>query len=214
MQIRKIGHCCMIIETNGKRIMTDPGGWTEAEPADFDNIDILLITHEHADHLHAESIATIVAKNPNLTIITNSSVGKILTGQNVQFQTLENTQSNSFDGLMIEAYGEWHKEIYNEVGMVANTGYFIDNSFFYPGDALTVINKKVDILALPVAGPWLDIKDAIDYAKTMKPRLAFPVHDGMLKHYGPFHKLPELTLTPEGIEFRVPDESGKVELDN
>ncbi len=130
MQIRKIGHCCMIIETNGKRIMTDPGGWTEAEPADFDNIDILLITHEHADHLHAESIATIVAKNPNLTIITNSSVGKILTGQNVQFQTLENTQSNSFDGLMIEAYGEWHKEIYNEVGMVANTGYFIDNSFF------------------------------------------------------------------------------------
>jgi L-ascorbate metabolism protein UlaG (beta-lactamase superfamily) len=31
MKIKKIGHCCLVIETNGKRIMTDPGSFTIEE---------------------------------------------------------------------------------------------------------------------------------------------------------------------------------------
>ncbi len=30
MKIKKIGHCCLIIETKGVRIMTDPGTFTTA----------------------------------------------------------------------------------------------------------------------------------------------------------------------------------------
>ena len=28
MKVKKLGHCCLIIEENGKKIMTDPGSWT------------------------------------------------------------------------------------------------------------------------------------------------------------------------------------------
>ena len=48
------------------------------------------------------------------------------------------------------------------------TGYMINN-LCYPGDAFTNPNMPIDILALPVAGPWMRIKDAINYALTLKP---------------------------------------------
>src|SRR4051812_27786091 len=55
MKIKKLGHCCLVIETKGIRIMTDPGNYSTLQ-ADEKNIDIILITHEHTDHLHIESL--------------------------------------------------------------------------------------------------------------------------------------------------------------
>ena len=39
------------------------------------------------------------------------------------------------------------------------------------------------MLALPVAGPWMKIADAIDFAKAIKARTAFGVHDGMVQPF-------------------------------
>ena len=50
MQITKFGQCCLLIEVAGKRILTDPGRFSVSQN-DVSNIDIILITHEHADHL-------------------------------------------------------------------------------------------------------------------------------------------------------------------
>ena len=65
-----------------------------------------------------------------------------------------------------------------------NTGYFVDDTFFFPGDAYTVPNKPVEILALPVAGPWCKIAETIRYALAVKPTVAFPVHDATLNDTG------------------------------
>jgi len=43
MKVKKIGHCCLIIEDKNKRIMTDPGSWTVDEQIKEKNIDILLL---------------------------------------------------------------------------------------------------------------------------------------------------------------------------
>ena len=84
-----------------------------------------------------------------------------------------------------------------------NTGYFVDNKLFYLGDSFRNPEKPVDILALPVAGPWCKIPDAIRYALIVKPKKVFPVHDGMLQveRIGPVHKIPEKVLSENGIEF-------------
>lgn len=58
-----------------------------------------------------------------------------------------------------------------------NTGYFIDEKLFYPGDAFTDPGRPIDVLALPVAGPWVKISESVDYALALKPRTVFPVHD-------------------------------------
>ncbi len=61
MKIRKLGHCCLIIEENGKRVMTDPGSYTVTEQENEKNVDLIIITHEHADHLHTDSLKNILA---------------------------------------------------------------------------------------------------------------------------------------------------------
>ncbi len=203
MKVKKLGHCCLIIETKGLRIMTDPGapsysGETENER----NIAVVLITHEHADHLHIDSLKQILNNNPTAQVISNASVGKLLTEVGIVFQKLEDGESCEIEGVTIRGYGDEHAEIYGEFGQVQNTGYMID-TLFYPGDAFCYPDQPVDILALPIIAPWMRIKDAIDYAIKIKPRIAFPVHDAIVKEFATFlYTIPGHFLPQDGIEFK------------
>lgn len=204
MKIKKLGHCCLVITIGNKRIMTDPGSYTLSEQEQENNIDLIVITHEHPDHLHIDSLKNIIAKNPNAIVVTNSAVGKLIGEAGIPHQILEDGGTGEFIGIYLEAHGEKHEEIYEEFGQVQNTGYFIGKDLFYPGDAFTNPGKKVDILALPVAGPWTNIKTPIMYAREIKPRICFPVHDGMLNpNFGTAHRVPSLVLPKYNIEFKV-----------
>ncbi len=203
MKIKKLGHCCLVIEVDDKRVITDPGSYTLAEQELEKNIDLIVITHEHQDHLHVDSLKKILVINPNAVIVTNTAVGKILDEANISYEKLEDGQSGVYAGVYLEAHGDKHEEIYQEFGQVQNTGYFIGKDFFYPGDAFTNPNKKVDILALPVLAPWLRIKDSIEYGLLLKPRIAFPVHDWNIKIPGIVHRTPGLVLEKNNIQFKV-----------
>jgi L-ascorbate metabolism protein UlaG (beta-lactamase superfamily) len=77
------------------------------------------------------------------------------------------------------------------------------DSLCYPGDSFNLPNAKVDILALPVLGPWLNMKNVIDYAKEINPRICFPVHDGTLKPFATFvYGIPNHFLSKVGIIFK------------
>ncbi len=210
MKITKLGHCCLIVEEQGIRILTDPGAWTVAQNSVRD-IDVVLITHEHPDHLHIDSVKNILQNNPDVKIYTNSAVGKILEKEPIAFELLEHGQTKTVNGVLLEAYGKLHAPIYPGIEQVQNTGFFVAQRFFYPGDAFFAPEKPVEILALPVAGPWLKMSEVIDYAKEIRPKIAFPVHDGMLKIIGPFHILPKMMLGKIGINFRVlePDQASE-----
>ncbi|MDD5720860.1 MAG: MBL fold metallo-hydrolase [Candidatus Pacebacteria bacterium] len=194
MKIKKLGHCCLVVETNGKKIMTDPGFYTEKEHMQEKNVDLILITHEHGDHIHVESLKEIIKNNPNVIIITNDGVGKLLKKAGIKYEVLKDKTLKDFSGVEIEACDCKHEEIYQDFGQVLNTGYFIDKRFFYPGDSFCNPGKPVEILALPVAGPWANIKNAVNYALSINPKVCFPVHDGMLNHFGSSHRVPEIYL--------------------
>ena len=70
--------------------------------------------------------------------------------------------------------------------------------------------RRVDVLALPVVAPWTTIKMVIDYALEVKPRIALPVHDGMImpERVGLIHRLPPQVFEPQGITF-VPLREGE-----
>ena len=201
MKVKKIGHCCLVVETNGLRIMTDPGSFS-TEQTEERNIDIVLITHEHGDHIHIESLKKVLGNNPSCKIITNSAVKKLLDAENISCQILE---ENELDiGVKIFAKTCPHADIYDGVTPVQNTGYMIDNKLFYPGDAWLLVDRPVEILALPVAGPWSKIRDAVDYGLRVNPKYAFPVHDGIIKDsaLNIFSWLPEKVLNEKGIKFK------------
>lgn len=222
MKIKKIGHCCLVIEIDGKKIMTDPGGWTTKQ-LEEGNLDLILITHEHADHLHVESLKKVLEKNPKCKIITNSSVKEILDKNFLEtdfkytnIEILENGEKNFLEQDSINIYAKScdHADIYDGIVSVQNTGYFINNKIFYPGDAYLEIEKKVGILALPVAGPWAKIREVIEYAKKVKPKIAFPVHDGLIKEncINPFRFLPDKFLKEVGIEFKSLNDGEVLEI--
>ena len=78
----------------------------------------------------------------------------------------------------------------------------IDNLCF-SGDAFADPKCEVDILALPIIGPWMKIKDVIDYAKMLKPRSVFPVHDAHIKEWAEFiYRVPENLLKENNIAFK------------
>jgi L-ascorbate metabolism protein UlaG (beta-lactamase superfamily) len=200
MKIKKIGHCCLIIETKGKRIMTDPGTFTTAQDEEK-NIDMIIISHEHADHFHIESVKKVLANNPEAKIITNSAVGKLLDAENIMYEVLEHGGTSVVHDIALEGHGEHHAVIYKEMGQVQNTGYFIDGTLFYPGDSFYNPQKPVDILALPVAAPWLKLSEVMDYVVAVKPARAFPVHDAIMKAPNMMNGMIAAVLQQEGIEF-------------
>ena len=209
MTLTKLGHCCLIIEDQGLRILTDPGEYTILQNQVKD-IDLILITHEHADHLHVESLKIVLENNPKAIIITNHGVGKILAEKGIPHDFLEHGQEKMVNGLKLEGHGDRHADIYETVPVVQNTGYFIGERLFYPGDALYNPSKPVEILALPVAGVWLKISDSVNYAKIIQPKICFPVHDANLKWPGFTHRIPGKALTSVGTKFIVPEENKPV----
>jgi L-ascorbate metabolism protein UlaG (beta-lactamase superfamily) len=205
MKITKLGHCCLLIEEAGKTILTDPGSFTDTQNS-ITGIDLVVISHEHGDHLHVDSLKQVIAHNPDAIIVTNSGVGKILDAEGIVYQVLEGTSKATIHDILIEAFDGKHEEIFEEIGQVQNTGYMFAGRLFYPGDSFKNPERLIEILALPVAGPWCRLPDAIRYALTLKPQKAFPVHDAVLKHSGMAHTIPQKVLTTHGIEFVPMDE--------
>ena len=202
MKIKKLGHCCFIAEPKeGLKIMTDPGAFSTMQNEEKD-INIILFTHEHSDHLHMDSLKKVLENNPNALIITNTAVGKLLEEGEIMYTKVEEGEKYEIEGVQITGFGNLHEEIYDDYGRVQNTGYMI-NELCYPGDSFSYPDAQVDILALPVCGPWMKSKDAVIYARNINPRIVFPVHDGMLQDFFPvFWKLPEHFLAESNIKFK------------
>lgn len=200
MKIKKYGHCALLIEENGIRILTDPGNYSLSQTEAL-NLNAVFITHEHSDHLHLDSLKTLIQKNPGVRVISNSGTGKILAREGISFELMEDGAEGDISGLKVSAMGNKHAEIYGDFGQVQNTGFFFGERFFYPGDALYVPSLKPEILAMPVAGSWLKISEAMKYVLEIGPKTVLPVHDGILKNIGLAHKVPSECLPAAGINF-------------
>lgn len=202
MKITKFGHCCLLIETEGVRILTDPGFFSTGQN-EVKNIDVVLITHEHADHFHSDSVKAIRANNPDVQIVTNTSVAGLLAKEGIEARIVEDGQTYDVRGVQIEGVGKEHALMHASIAPFQNTGYVVAERFFYPGDAFTNPHRPVEILALPVAGPWMKLSEAIDYALMLRPKICIPVHEGILKSPGSTHAIPPQVLEPAGIAFTV-----------
>lgn len=201
MKISKIGHCCLVVEEGETKIMFDPGAWTTGQ-LEVTGLAAIFITHEHADHFHVDSLKTVLKNNPMAKVYTNSGVGKLLEAAGVTYELVKEGQRVDIQGVSFDSVGHEHADIYEGIPRVVNTGFILGDRLYYPGDAFALPGKAIKILALPVAGPWMKMADAIDFAKAVKPTMAFPVHDGFLAFPGPFHGVPGKLLPEMGIEFK------------
>lgn len=212
MKITKFGHSCLLAEGAGARILIDPGSFSTLQNS-VENVDAILITHEHADHLSIECLQTILPKSPDAVMYTNPGAGKKLEEAGIAYQLLGDKETATVKGVIIEGVGVNHAFIYSGVPIVHNTGYMIADRFFYPGDAFTVPDQSVEILAYPAVAPWMKISEALDYAKLIKPKIAFPVHDGLLSNIATvYYRIPEQEFTKAGIQWIVIEDGQTIEM--
>lgn len=179
MKIHKIGHCCLQIDVGEVRILTDPGNFSDGQN-DIEHINAVIITHEHPDHCHTASLQQILLNNPGVVVYANESTGSMLNDEGIDFELIGEGFMFDVDGVSVQTWNCEHADVYDDITPVLNTALFINGQLLYPGDAYFVPGVPVDILAVPVEGPWVKTREAIEYALTIKPRQAFPVHDARL----------------------------------
>ncbi len=206
MKITKFGHACLLIEEGEARILIDPGAFSKDVVAE--NLNAILITHNHQDHLDIDLLKSILSKNAAVQVITVAEVGASLEEAGVAFATIEDGEELMVAGVSVRSFGKHHSYIYGETPKCQNTGFMIANRLYHPGDSLHQPEVPVEILALPVAGPWMRISEAIDYAKAVKPKAVIPIHDWFIRPEvtAMFRSFPKNFLENEGIEFRAIDD--------
>jgi L-ascorbate metabolism protein UlaG (beta-lactamase superfamily) len=182
MKLTKFGHACVRLDGDGGRLVLDPGGFTE--DAAIAGADAILITHEHPDHFLENRVRAAAAANPGLEVWTVAAVAESLIGLGDQLHVVGHGDTFTAAGFEVEAHGTWHAEIHPDIPRITNTGFLIDARLFHPGDALTVPDKAIETLLLPVHAPWSRISDLIDWLREVAPTRAVGVHDGLLNAFG------------------------------
>lgn len=203
MKITKLGHACLFIEEAGVRILMDPGMFSKG----FDElreVDAILITHQHPDHITPEILAAVRLNNPAVKVYADAGTAKLFADSgDATLHVVLAGEAFEVEGVKVAAFGTRHAVIHPAIPGIENVGYLVAERLFYPGDNFTVPGVPVEILALPLGAPWLKVSEVIDYVGEVKPRVAIPVHDAVLAmpemHIGMVQKFAEA----EGTAVRV-----------
>lgn len=196
MKITHLGHAAVLVETDAARILIDPGN-IDPEWKDLTDLDAILITHLHADHLDPESVPGLIAANPGARLVVEPSIIEKAGTEVAGVGRLPELPGASgpapgdkinIGPLAVEAAGGRHAVIHADIPRIGNVGYLIsaegEPTFFHPGDSYETVPSGVDVLALPAYGPWAALKETIDFARAVGAPRGFPVHDGLLRDNG------------------------------
>lgn len=182
MKLTKYEHACFTLEKDGKLLVIDPGEFTTSLGSP-ENVVVIVVTHEHADHFDANALGAVVAHNPDALILAPESITDKL-GDALPTRTVSADDTVEVGPFKLKFSGGQHATIHDSIPTPENFAVMIDDAVFYPGDSFVEPNHTVDVLALPVAAPWMKLSEAIDYVVTVKPKLTFPTHDALLSDSG------------------------------
>jgi L-ascorbate metabolism protein UlaG (beta-lactamase superfamily) len=176
LKLTKFAHACVRLEKDGKVLLIDPG--TFSEDAAFENVDAVLITHEHPDHVDVERLRGLQAP-----IFTTAGVAGQLNDERVT--VVSDGQSFDAAGFAVRAYGKDHAVILPELGVPCeNVGYLVDDAVYHPGDSFTRPDREVHTNLVPISGPWFALPAAVEYARAVKAEQTVGIHNALLSDVG------------------------------
>ncbi|MBA3530061.1 MAG: MBL fold metallo-hydrolase [Propionibacteriaceae bacterium] len=190
MRITHLGHAAVLVETKQSRILIDPGnlsdGWHGAT-----DLDAVLITHVHPDHLDPQHVPQLLAANPSAKVFTESSVPDLLAAGDVDLGSLHPVSAGDevkIGDVIVSAVGGVHAEIHRDIPRIGNVGLVLrcegEPTLFHPGDSYATAPGGVDIVAVPAYGPWAALKETIDFVRAVGALEGFPIHDELLNERG------------------------------
>ncbi|MFG1902685.1 MBL fold metallo-hydrolase [Micromonospora carbonacea] len=182
MQLTKYAHSCLRVEHDGGVLVVDPGVFSG--PAALDGADVVLITHEHPDHVDVAALTRQLDRRP-LRIHGPASLAGVLGDAAEALEPVAPGQSFTAAGVPVRAYGGRHAVIHPDIPVVDNLGYLLDDVVYHPGDSLVAPGDvQVDTLFAPIHAPWSKFSEVVDFIRAVAPRRAFALHDGLLNDNG------------------------------
>ena len=179
--IHWLGHDSFRIEGDGLVIYIDPWRLEDGPKAD-----LILITHDHPDHLSPGDVAKVQKKD---SIIV--SVGAVATKLSGQIEVVRPGDELTVKGMTIRAMPAYNINKFRSPGVPFHpqeSGYvgFIltveGRRIYHAGDTDLIPEMEsidVDIALLPVSGTYVMTADeAVEAVKTIKPQVAIPMHVG------------------------------------
>ena len=187
LKITWLGHDSFRIK-NGKTVIIDPFKLRSIS----DKADILLISHEHFDHLSLDDIKKVV--KDDTTIVTIPAVKKELSGLKVkEIKAAKPGDKVSIGDVTIELVPAYNLNKFREPGKVfhpkedGKAGFIIGMKglrIYHAGDTDAVPEMKglkPDIALLPVSGTYvMSAEEAAQATKMIEPKLVIPMHYGAI----------------------------------
>jgi len=174
VKITKFVHSCLLIETDSKNILIDPGrySWDShlLSPTHLPDLSHIVITHEHGDHYHEPALRTLSQRFPHAQIVTNNDLAKKI----VDLKLPNPISSGSEDNISV--FEAPHAPLPLKTPAPLNIGVHIGDKLTHSGDALD-FPKAREILALPLTGPFAGMTQSLEKVVKLKPKILLPVHD-------------------------------------
>ena len=205
LTITCVGHGTLMFAFAGKVIHVDPVS-READYSQMPAGDIILVTHEHGDHLDAQAIEK-VRKEDTVVVLTEKCAASVKGGV-----VMRNGDTRTVKGLEVEAvpaYNIVHMRSpgtpYHPEGV--GNGYIIafgDKRVYVAGDTENTPEMKaltdIDVAFLPMNLPYTMTPEMVaDAARAFRPAILYPYHYGDTDA----SKLVELLADEDGIEVRI-----------
>ena len=205
LAITFIGHGSLVLTFDGQVVQVDPYSQL-TDYAQLPQADIVLITHEHRDHLDLDALEKV--RGPKTIVVANAAAAGQVSGS----RSMKNGDVKTIDGITIEAvpaYNLVHKrdngQPFHPKGV--GNGYILtfgDQRIYIAGDTENTPEMKslkdIDVAFLPMNLPYTMTPEMVaDAARAFQPRILYPYHFGDTDT----DALTALLEDQKGIEVRI-----------
>ena len=176
--ITRLADSCLLVTSELGTTLFDPGFFTfDAGEVDLDaigDVQRVLITHEHADHVKPEFVRWLVDRGDDVTVYSNQAVADLLAPHDIAVST-DAPPGVSFEDVLHEPIPTGAQP--------PNRSYTIDGVITHPGDSQQP-TSSAPVLALPLMAPWTGATAAVEFARRLRPAQVVPIHDFYLTKAG------------------------------
>ena len=205
LKITFLGHGSLMLAFNGKNIYVDPFSRV-ADYSQLPEADVILITHEHRDHLDLQALASVRTER-TVVVLTEACARQVEGGI-----VMQNGDEHIVNGMRVEAVPAYNLVHKRENGQPfhprgVGNGYvltFGDKRVYVAGDTENIPEMKklqgIHCAFLPMNLPYTMTPEMVaDAAQAFQPNILYPYHYGDTDT----SKLEDLLREGKGIEVRI-----------